>query len=148
MTTTEALEQQRALYGAPLADLASEVRGALGLSQAGLARVLGLSAPMLSQLLSGQRTKIGNPAVVHRLESLLDLARRGAPADAEGLQARLEEIAAEQATLTADAGADVAAAARALARVVDADELAAAASRVGSPVLAEVLRRAADVARG
>lgn len=68
------LEQQRALYGEPLRDLADRVMGALGLTQGRLAEALGLSAPMLSQLLSGRRVKIGNPAVVPRLQSLLDLA--------------------------------------------------------------------------
>jgi hypothetical protein len=33
-----------------------------------------LSAPMLSQLMSGQRAKIGNPAVVQRLQALQELA--------------------------------------------------------------------------
>ena len=59
------VEQQRALYGEPLADTAARVMGALGLTQARLAQVLQISAPMMSQLISAQRVKIGNPAVVH-----------------------------------------------------------------------------------
>ncbi|HZE01436.1 MAG TPA: helix-turn-helix transcriptional regulator, partial [Pseudonocardiaceae bacterium] len=40
---------------------------AFNVSQAQLAEVLGLSAPMLSQLMSGRRAKIGNPAVLAAL---------------------------------------------------------------------------------
>ncbi len=66
-------EQER-LYGSTLADLLSQVSQALGISQAKVADVLGISAPMLSQLKSGQRIKIGNPAAVQRLQSLVELA--------------------------------------------------------------------------
>ena len=62
---TEAnLAQQRMLYGEPLADTTARVMTALGLTQAKLAQVLQISAPMLSQLISAHRVKIGNPAVV------------------------------------------------------------------------------------
>ena len=67
-------ELQRSWYGEPLGDLFRRLIADLGLNQARLAAVLGLSAPMLSQLMSGQRAKIGNPAVVQRLQSLQELA--------------------------------------------------------------------------
>lgn len=66
-------EQER-LYGAALADLLAQVSEGLQLSQSRVAEVLGISAPMLSQLKSAQRVKIGNPAAVQRLQSLVELA--------------------------------------------------------------------------
>jgi predicted transcriptional regulator len=71
----EAMELQRGWYGEPLGDLFRRLITALGLNnQVRLAGVLGLSAPMLSQLMSGQRAKIGNPVVVQRLQMLQELA--------------------------------------------------------------------------
>ncbi|MFI1091720.1 DNA-binding protein [Streptomyces sp. NPDC020917] len=71
----EAMELQRGWYGEPLGDLFRRLIADLGLqNQVRLAGVLGLSAPMLSQLMSGQRAKIGNPAVVQRLQMLQELA--------------------------------------------------------------------------
>ncbi|MFF5260628.1 helix-turn-helix domain-containing protein [Actinomadura viridis] len=61
-------------YGEPLGDRFRRLLDRLGLSQSGLAGVLGLSAPMLSQLMSGQRAKISNPAVLHRLVAAEELA--------------------------------------------------------------------------
>ncbi|MDO5495795.1 MAG: helix-turn-helix domain-containing protein [bacterium] len=68
------INEQRSLYGEPLGAIAHGVMEALGLTQSRLAAVLGLSAPMLSQLMSGRRVKIGNPAVLARLEELTGLA--------------------------------------------------------------------------
>jgi predicted transcriptional regulator len=71
----EAIELQRGWYGESLGDLFRRLIADLGLNnQVALARVLGLSAPMLSQLMSGQRAKIGNPVVVQRLQMLQELA--------------------------------------------------------------------------
>jgi predicted transcriptional regulator len=63
--------EQARLYGAPLGDLLGEVGLVMGLSQSRIAALLGLSAPMVSQLGSGHRVKIGNPAAVARLQRLL-----------------------------------------------------------------------------
>jgi predicted transcriptional regulator len=85
--------EQLRLYGAPLGDLLRDVAAVLGLSQGGLATVLGISAPMVSQLASGHRTKIGNPAAVARLQRLVELTaevRDGALQPQEAL-ARLGE---------------------------------------------------------
>ncbi|MGI5203998.1 hypothetical protein ACQEU6_20770 [Spirillospora sp. CA-108201] len=89
-------------YGEPLGDRVRPLLGRLGMSQSGLAGVLGLSAPMLSQLMSGQRAKISNPAVLHRLMAVEELvAGPGFDAlNAAGVQARLEEIRAESAAAT------------------------------------------------
>ena len=65
-------EEQRALYGAPLKEVLTRCRTVLGISQARLAGLLGMSAPMLSQLMSAQRIKIGNPAAVQRLQLMLE----------------------------------------------------------------------------
>ncbi|HET6295457.1 MAG TPA: DNA-binding protein [Kribbella sp.] len=74
--TAHHLQQQTELYGEPLGDLMRRIGGTLGLTQARLAEAIGLSAPMLSQLMSAQRVKIGNPAVVSRLHALDELAIR------------------------------------------------------------------------
>ncbi len=71
---SRALAEQQRLYGAPLHALFDEVCAAYDVNRARLARVLGLSAPMLSQLASGHRIKIGNPMAAQRLQTLLELA--------------------------------------------------------------------------
>lgn len=57
-------------YGEPLHDRFRRLLDRLQLPQSGLAEALGLSAPMLSQLMSGHRAKISNPAVLARLLSI------------------------------------------------------------------------------
>jgi len=95
----EVRNRQRALYGAPLRDCVHTLTDRLALSQAALARVLGISAPMLSQLVTAQRTKIGNPVAVERLHSLLELADRvDAGLDADQVARRIEEVAADDST--------------------------------------------------
>jgi len=54
---TRNVERQIEWYGEPLGDRFGRLLARLSLSQAQLAGVLGLSAPMLSQLMSGQRSK-------------------------------------------------------------------------------------------
>lgn len=61
-------------YGEPLGDRFRRLLDGLGVPQSVLAEALGLSAPMLSQLMSGQRAKISNPAVVARLTAVETLA--------------------------------------------------------------------------
>ncbi|HET6987104.1 MAG TPA: DNA-binding protein [Kribbella sp.] len=72
--TAHNLQQQIELYGETLGDVVRRVAPPLGLTQSALAQVIGLSAPMLSQLMSAQRVKIGNPAVVSRLRAVSELA--------------------------------------------------------------------------
>ena len=69
-------DRQRELYGAPLGERVRRLTGLLGISQARLARALGLSPAMLSQLATGRRVKIGDPAVLARL-LVLDQRCRG-----------------------------------------------------------------------
>lgn len=63
-------ELQRQWYGEPLGDRARRLVVAFRISQAHLAEVLGISAPMLSQVMSARRAKIGNPSVLARLVML------------------------------------------------------------------------------
>ncbi|MCP2336646.1 helix-turn-helix domain-containing protein [Actinomadura rupiterrae] len=102
--TQDAVERNRALqtewYGEPLGDRFRRVLDRMGLSQSGLAGVLGLSAPMLSQLMSGQRAKISNPAVLHRLLAVEELAAEADTVPPGELRARLDEIREESPTTT------------------------------------------------
>lgn len=102
--TQDAVERNRALqtewYGEPLGDRFRRVLDRIGLSQSGLAGVLGLSAPMLSQLMSGQRAKISNPAVLHRLIAVEELAAGVDTVPPGELRARLDEIRDESPATT------------------------------------------------
>ena len=144
-----ALNRQRQceLYGAPLGDRVRRLTGALGVSQARLARSLGLSPAMLSQLVSARRVKIGDPAVLARM-LLLDKRIKAAgkltkPAVVDEL---LAEVAGAQWNWTGSRRSEHAAA-DALRDVADPRRLAAAAAALGSsfPELAEVLRQAAGL---
>jgi transcriptional regulator with XRE-family HTH domain len=158
-------ERQRELYGAPLGERVRRLTGALGISQARLARTLGMSPAMLSQLVSARRVKIGDPAVLARM-LLLDQRCHALriPADREAVDALLAEIAESrwhwngqrasgprravphgvghrvQRPVTDGTAAAV------LRGVSDPARLAAAAAALGPtfPELAEVLRQAAS----
>ena len=73
-TLARNLEAQRDLYGEPLGDTFRRILTTFELNQSQLASVIGLSAPMLSQLMAGHRVKIGNPAVLERVRGLEELA--------------------------------------------------------------------------
>lgn len=94
------LDRQRELYGETLRDLADRVMSALDMTQGRLAEALGLSAPMLSQLLSGRRVKIGNPAVVPRLQALLELAEEAPTLTREQIASRVAAAHDVQGTFT------------------------------------------------
>lgn len=96
--TARARDLQRSWYGEPLGALFRRLIDDLGLNQARLAAVLGLSAPMLSQLMSGQRAKIGNPAVVQRVRALQELSGLVADGSVSAGEAtdRMEEIKKSQ----------------------------------------------------
>lgn len=63
---------QADIYGEPLGDILGRCARVLGLNQSQLADVLGISAPMLSQLVNARRVKIGNPVAAQRLQVLHD----------------------------------------------------------------------------
>ena len=144
--------RQRDLYGEPLADISARLMSALGLNQGGLAKVLGLSAPMLSQLLSAQRVKIGNPVVLHRLQELSSLADVAQGLPAADLARRLEAIRDEHPTAITRTETDRRLqAVEALRSVSGAEDLrrgAEAVASAGIPALAALLREAAGDAEG
>lgn len=142
------LARQRELYGEPLRDLADRVMVGLGLTQGRLAETLGLSAPMLSQLLSGRRVKIGNPAVVQRLQALLALTEEAPRLTRDEVAARVVAAHDVQGTFTTGRvakGDQRAVAVAALRSSVSAAELAEAAALLDArqPGLAALLREAA-----
>lgn len=145
-------QAQREAYGEPLAEVFRRLMRAFELTQAGLARVLGMSPPMLSQLISAQRVKIGNPAVLHRVRALEELAarvREGAVTEDE-VAAALEEIRASTGQWTrtdthpgaVDDRVVVATIHGLLRAVASGQEIHAAAGQLQKdhPALAEVLR--------
>lgn len=150
-------------YGEPLGDRFRRLLDRLTLSQAQLADVLGLSAPMISQLMSGVRAKISNPAVLARLAVVEQMAADPAfvvlPPDARAAEmARLvhEPPTASSTVAIARAGGagapstgaeraggdPVTAMQRVLRAVASAAELDGAAKLLDAdyPALAEVLR--------
>jgi hypothetical protein len=145
-------ERQRELYGAPLGDRVRSLTAGLGVTQARLARALGISPAMLSQLVSARRVKIGDPAVLARLMMLGQRcgALREKP-DPRAVEALLVDVARARWHWT---GPRVpgprprpgGSAADALRGVAEPARLAAAAAALGArfPELAEVLRQAAS----
>ncbi|MEW2352542.1 helix-turn-helix domain-containing protein [Spirillospora sp. NPDC029432] len=140
-------------YGEPLGDRFRRLLDRLGLSQSGLAGVLGLSPPMLSQLMSGQRAKISNPAVLNRLAAAEELAAEPGFGDlpAGEVAARLDRIRAETAATTpglrataerVPAGSPARALQALLRAVASAQEIEGAAALIDTayPELAQVLR--------
>lgn len=141
------IAQQRSLYGEPVGDLLRQVTAGLGLNQSAVARVLGLSPAMLSQLAHGQRVKIGNPLAVARLQSLLGLAADAPRLTQQEIADRLETIAQSRATLTNHGAAPSAAdqadlVRRILLAVASGRELDAAVRALDdvAPGLAELVR--------
>ncbi len=140
--STENIEQQVKLYGQPLSERFSTVVQAYGITQRRLAEVLGLSAPMLSQLNSGRRIKIGNPAVYERLVMLEQ--RIGTP-DIEEVLSEVEASQPVLSTTQIQAGIHSETnAVAALATVVPQPELEVAVGLLeeAAPVLAKVVRLA------
>lgn len=141
-------QRQRELYGAPLGERVRRLTAELRISQARLAGALGMSPAMLSQLVSGRRVKIGDPAVLARLQLLgRRFAAAGRPRTAQAVEELLEEVAAARWQWAEDPARrrSARAAAEALRLVAAPARLAAAAATLTPtfPELAEVLRAAA-----
>ena len=147
---------QREWYGEPLGDRVRRLVVAFDVSQAQLAEVLGLSAPMLSQLMSGRRAKIGNPAALARMVMLERrvLTPEVASGDPAAIRNALEQVRDSRPTVSRptvsseilpieEHGDEVLV--PALRALAPPAELAAAARllREGFPLLAGLLRRAA-----
>jgi transcriptional regulator with XRE-family HTH domain len=135
-------ELQRRFYGEPLGDRLRRLLGALDVSQVVLAEALGVSSPMLSQLMSGRRAKIGSPAVLGRL---VLLERRVVAGDAGRGEAAVARLLAEVRAAQPPAPAPAPDPYDVLRTVAGPDELTRAADTLdrGFPSLAGVLRRAA-----
>ena len=155
MPDTQAIiAHQVDMYGEPLSVRFGRLLHAYRLSQAKLAGVIGLSPPMLSQLMSGQREKISNPAVLGRVVRLEEML--GSPAvrggDPGAIADVVEEVSASRPTLstrlvvseqTGDELVD--AAARALAMTVSREALVQGARQVTDGRLRTVLSAAAGL---
>jgi transcriptional regulator with XRE-family HTH domain len=104
LTVARNLALQREWYGEPLGDRVRRLVVAFDVSQAQLAEVLGLSAPMLSQLMSGRRAKIGNPAVLARMVMLERrvLTPEVASGDPAAIRAALDEVRDSRPTVSRD----------------------------------------------
>ncbi len=86
------------LYGLSWSERLHRLMASYRLTQARLAGVIGLSAPMVSQLISGQRVKISNPAVYARVVRLEELA--GSPRVAAGDPAEIARVLADVTAAT------------------------------------------------
>src|SRR3954470_2636286 len=141
------LALQREWYGEPLGDRVRRLVVAFRVSQAQLADVLGISAPMLSHVMSGRRAKIGNPSVLARMimlerKVLTPDVATGAP---EALQRALEDVRLSKPTVSRDSlpvnGLDTESIVlSSLRRVADRRELTQAADVLGEdfPALADL----------
>jgi hypothetical protein len=87
------ITRQVDLYGLTWADRLHRLMATYRITQARLAGVIGLSAPMVSQLISGQRVKISNPAVYGRVVRLEELA--GSPGIVAGDPAEIARVLAD-----------------------------------------------------
>lgn len=103
-TVQRNLALQRQWYGEPLGDRVRRLVVAFRISQAQLAEVLGISAPMLSQVMSGRRAKIGNPSVLARLVMLERkvLIAGVAAGEGEAIAQALEDVRHSQPSLGRD----------------------------------------------
>ncbi len=146
------LALQREWYGEPLGDRVRRLVVAYSISQAQLADVLGISAPMLSQVMSGRRAKIGNPAVLARLVMLERkvLTPDVSTGEREAMQRALDEVRASRPTvgrgsLPVDDGTGEQVTLTFLAKTASFDELVGAAELIEDryPKLARLLRYAA-----
>ncbi|MCA1675356.1 MAG: helix-turn-helix domain-containing protein [Actinobacteria bacterium] len=151
-TVARNVAQQREWYGEPLGDRVRRLVVAFDVSQAQLADVLGVSPPMLSQLMSGRRAKIGNPAVLARMVMLERrvLTPEVASGDPAAIRAALVQVRDSRPTvgrdtLLVDEDGDHAAI-QALRKLAERAELEAAAGLLAEefPVLAGLLVRAAE----
>jgi transcriptional regulator with XRE-family HTH domain len=142
---------QKEWYGEPLGDRVRRLVVAFDVSQAFLAEVLGISAPMLSQVMSGRRAKIGNPVVLARMIMLERkiLVPGVAAGHREAILAALEDVRDARPTVGRDtfpvgSVADDRAVLAALREIAEDEDLGEAAKRLDDdfPALADLLRRA------
>jgi transcriptional regulator with XRE-family HTH domain len=142
---------QKEWYGEPLGDRVRRLVVAFDVSQAYLAEVLGISAPMLSQVMSGRRAKIGNPVVLARMIMLerKTLVPGVAAGHREAMIAAMEDVRDARPTVGRDtfpvgSVADDQTVLAALREIAEDEDLGEAAKRLDDdfPALADLLRRA------
>ena len=142
---------QKEWYGEPLGDRVRRLVVAFDVSQAFLAEVLGISAPMLSQVMSGRRAKIGNPVVLARMIMLerKTLVPGVAAGHREAMLAAMEDVRDARPTVGRDtfpvgSVADDQTVLAALREIAEDEDLGEAAKRLDDdfPALADLLRRA------
>lgn len=146
------LGRQRAYYGEVLGDRLRRLMNCYGISQSQLATTIGTSPAMLSQVMSGRRAKLANPAVLARMV-LLERRARGHMSSASGADERaavLHEVgqAADPEAVRAASRLDRDHLVAALRDRLPPPELTAAAAAVAdvSPTLAALLAAAAPPA--
>ncbi len=147
------LALQRQWYGEPLGDRVRRLIVAFRTSQAHIAEVLGISGPMLSQVMSGRRAKIGNPSVLARLVMLERkvLMPGVAAGESEAVAQALEDVRCSRPSLARENNPPVQRASGeetawpVLREVARPSELELVAELIDGdyPELAELLRRAA-----
>jgi hypothetical protein len=162
-TDSLAGSRQVEIYGESWSDRLSRLLRGYRISQARLAAVIGLSAPMISQLMTGHRVKISNPAVYGRIVGLEEFLAddRVQAGDPTRIGEILADVAISHPVLTTrnlpagatahsapvDPGIDPAAPAiEALAAAAEPGvllEIAATARGLGAPALVDLLVRAA-----
>ncbi|RJQ82888.1 XRE family transcriptional regulator [Pseudonocardiaceae bacterium YIM PH 21723] len=144
-TVQRNLALQRQWYGEPMGDRVRRLVVALDVSQAQLADTLGISAPMLSQVMSGRRAKIGNPSVLARLVMLERrvLSPAVSSGDPSAIAQVLDDVREANPTVSRGELPDPLAELRAVATP---EELRAAAALLTArfPELSALLRRAAE----
>ncbi|TCP50144.1 hypothetical protein EV191_108233 [Tamaricihabitans halophyticus] len=148
------LALQREWYGEPLGDRVRRLVVAFDVSQANLAEVLGISAPMLSQVMSGRRAKIGNPAVLARMIMLERkvLTPEVVSGEREALHGVLEEVRQSRPTVGRDSvpvgsSPDDAVVLTVLKEAIEEDGDLDKAARLlddDFPALADLVRRAGE----
>lgn len=93
--------QQTELYGASVDRIVDVVQTQTGLGPAEIASTIGVSVPMFTQVHTGRRVRIGNPAAIRRLRRLHEFAEQLA----EGL-ADVDDIGLTVAQIKASSGRD------------------------------------------
>jgi threonine dehydratase len=72
--TADRRRQQSELYGASVDVLTQRIGQHIGLQPRDVARTIGVSFPMFTEVLAGRRVRIGNPVAISRLGMLRDFA--------------------------------------------------------------------------
>jgi hypothetical protein len=148
-------DHQRALYGTSLRSLVHGLVEDYGVSQARLAEVIGISPAMLSQLVSADRIKIGDPLANTKLMILAQrrpqVRRFTEPSEVDAVLADVARVQQAWPQQHGDQhGQPVASATDLVRGAATPHELAAAAARLqlDFPKLAHVLRQVAAAEHG